>query len=205
MWSAEPIGVSEQPVVISASDLEADWIRQAVVRPRSAGSGTILTSDDAAGGCDGVIDGTFGFHTGQDEKPWWQVDLGQVTPLSRVVIYNRDDGVAARAAHLCLLLSDDGNQWRQVYQHDGTEFFGFKDQKPLVISLPRQSARLVRVQLPGKEFLHLEEIEVYGARRRQPRSTPSGRSIECQPMVYLQIAERRHPGRTRFLRGRQGD
>ncbi len=144
--------------------MEADWIRQAVVRQLPSGSGTITisTRDDAAGACDGVVDGTFGFHTSQDNEPWWQVDLEQVTPLSRIAIYNRDAGVSLRAAHLRVLLSDDGQAWREIYQHDGTDFFGFKDQKPLVIQVDQQPARFVRVQLPGTEYLHLEEVEVYG-------------------------------------------
>ena len=37
----------------------------------------ILPRDDAAGGCDGVKDGEYGFHTEVQNQPWWQVDLGQ--------------------------------------------------------------------------------------------------------------------------------
>jgi hypothetical protein len=30
---------------------------------------------DAAGGNNGYINGDFGFHTGFERDPWWQVDL----------------------------------------------------------------------------------------------------------------------------------
>ncbi len=151
-----------QLAAVSADQLEADWVGQAIVRKLPMANVAVTACDDAAGGCDGVIDGTFGFHTDQDLEPWWQVDLQQVVPLSRVVIYNRDAGVAGRAAHLRVLLSEDGAQWREVYQHDGTPFIGYSDQKPLIVSLPQSPpARWVRVQLPGREYLHLEEVEVY--------------------------------------------
>lgn len=121
-------------------------------------------SEDAAGGCDGIRDGTFGFHTGLDDKPWWQVDLGSVTAIDRVVIFNRCDGkVENRASRLILLVSNDGQEWTKVYQHDGTVFHGTSHGAPLVVKLNGQSARMLRVQLPTKTYLHLDEVEVYAA------------------------------------------
>lgn len=150
----------------TAQQIEADWISQAVVRCLAAPTPTstaISPEQDASGGCDGVIDGSFGFHTAQEENPWWQVDLGKSETLRRVVIYNRDDGVSQRAAHLQVLVSDEGAQWRTVYQHDGTSFLGATDQKPLVVTLDNQMVRLVRIQLPGNTYLHLDEVQVYGS------------------------------------------
>ena len=49
-----------------------------------------------------------------------------------------------------------------MYEHDGTVFVGSTDQKPLRVPLDGASARFVRVQLPGRTFLHLEEVEVFG-------------------------------------------
>ena len=76
--------------IITSGQIEADWLLQDVVRMLPAapngGSGTsITTRQDAAGGCDGIKDGTYGFHTDQGERPWWQVDLGESLPLDRVV------------------------------------------------------------------------------------------------------------------------
>ena len=97
--------------VLTPAQIEADWLTQAAVRSLPKQPSTVTpatTASDAAGACDGVIDGHFGFHTQQQEQPWWQVDLGEVLPLERVVIYNRDDGVSQRAAQLQVLLSADG-------------------------------------------------------------------------------------------------
>jgi len=140
--------------------LEADWQKEAELRGRL---GAALTpAEDAVGGCDGVKNGLWAFHTGLDENPWWQVDLGQVHALDRVLVFNRCDGAAERAVHLRLRLSDDGQTWQEAYRHDGTPFFGFTDNHPLTIPLRGARARFVRVQLPGPQFLHLDEVEVYG-------------------------------------------
>ena len=145
--------------------IEAGWRQQLLHRlgaARGRSAGGVSAQADAAGGCDGVKNGGFGFHTNQNNKPWWHVDLGAAAPLDRVVVYNRCT-VSERAARLHVLLSADGKQWRTVYRHDGRVFLGHTDGKPLVVPLKGAAARFVRVQLPGNTWLHLDEIEVYGA------------------------------------------
>ncbi len=140
--------------------IEADWARQRELRVLTP----IMTPEaDAAGGCNGVVSGTWGFHTDVERHPWWQVDLGVQTSIERVRLFNRCDAFAGRAAHLMLLLSSDGSAWRQAYQHDGTPFYGHSDGKPLDIVLTGEVARFVRIQLPGTDYLHLDEVEVYAA------------------------------------------
>jgi hypothetical protein len=60
-----------------------------------------------------------------------------------------------------VLASDDAKNFRQVYQHDGTIFFGYTDNKPLVVKLSDVEARYIRLQLPGKSYFHLDEVEIY--------------------------------------------
>ncbi|MDO8539613.1 MAG: hypothetical protein Q7S40_04170 [Opitutaceae bacterium] len=67
----------------------------------------------------------------------------------------------ARAARINVQLSGDGQQFRVVYQHDGTAFGGVGDNKPLVVELKGQPGRFVRVSVPGKNRLHLDEVEVF--------------------------------------------
>ncbi|MHB8897476.1 MAG: HzsA-related protein [Thermoguttaceae bacterium] len=158
------------PVVITPAELEADWVLQDRVRKlpavteevRRAAWASITAPADAAGGCDGVKDGTYGFHTNRDQEPWWQVDLGAVVPLARVVVYNRCDGnVSNRAARLKLLLSDDGSRWKACYEHDGRDFLGQSDGRPLVIPTAGNAARFVRIHIPGPQYFHLDEVEVF--------------------------------------------
>lgn len=153
------LAASLSPSGHTQESIEADWARQRGVRylPQEA-----TPESDAAGGCDGMITGGWGFHTASEQEPWWQVDLGAVSPLGRVRIFNRcDGGYASRAARLKVLLSDDAINFSQVYQHNGSHFLGKTDSLPLEIPLAGASARYVRIQLPETDYLHLDEVEVY--------------------------------------------
>ena len=90
---------STASAVITSRQIEADWLRQEAIRscPVAAGR-TVAPEQDARGGCDGVKSGRWGFHTANEPRPWWQVDLGRLTPIDRVVLYNRCDSTAARNA-----------------------------------------------------------------------------------------------------------
>jgi hypothetical protein len=141
--------------------IEADWLQFPDPPPVSAAVAELITTQqDAAGACDGVKTGEWGFHTGEHQDPWWQVDLGAPKLLERIVVWNRREA-AERAAHLRVLLSEDGTAFRQVYQHDGTPFGGLADGKPLAVKLDAQTARFVRLSLAGRTFLHLDEVEVF--------------------------------------------
>src|SRR5689334_13632705 len=94
--------------------LEHDWRLQARLDAEGRRATEVTTQDDAAGGCDGVTNGKWGFHTGEQENPWWQVDLGEVLPLAQVRLWNRADNgeaIAKRAARFEILLSNDAQIW----------------------------------------------------------------------------------------------
>ena len=149
-----------QPVVpasISDRQLLADWLRQDQLRLPEV---RVTPEMDAAGACDGVKNGQWGFHTQHEDHPWWQIDLGEAVAVDHLLIYNRSD-FAARAARLIVLVCDDGRDFRQVYQHDGTVFLGHADGKPLRVPLHGVPARFVRLQLPGRDYFHLDEVEIY--------------------------------------------
>ena len=157
---------AEGPVpAVTPDEIEADWVRQDALRNSTtvvSGKG-VKPEEDALGGCDGVKNGKWGFHTENEDRPWWQVDLGQSQPLSRLVLFNRCDTCASRNSRILVLLSDDGKSFQQVYEHDGTVFFGHTDKKPLSVSLDGRKARFVRLQLPIKTYFHLDEVEIYAA------------------------------------------
>ena len=142
--------------------IEEDWLR-ALVEPLS-------TRSDAAGGCDGVKDGKYGFHTDREPKPWWQVDLGRVVPIGRIVVYNRLDYAPGlhNADWLQIFTSDDGKQWTLRHDNQGRHFGGVRGPKPLevVFAAPAPRARFVRLSVPSSKpiFFHLDEVEVYSPR-----------------------------------------
>jgi hypothetical protein len=98
-----------------------------------------------------------GFHTAYEVHPWWEVDLGRSSILQQVRVFNRMD-FASRAANLRLLLSDDDMHWNVVYENNG-KLFG---PEPLSIDLADVSARYVRIDLAKPNWLHLEQVEVFG-------------------------------------------
>nr|MBP8953351.1 discoidin domain-containing protein [Armatimonadota bacterium] len=105
------------PLEINDLLVELDWIRQARQKKPTPGA-SVSVDDDAPGAVDGVKDGGTGFHTQLEEKPWWQVDLGREYVLHRALLYNREDA-GSRNNVLMMLLSSDGENWRQVWQNQG--------------------------------------------------------------------------------------
>ena len=153
----------------------------------------VTTQADAAGGCDGVKNGEWGFHTGESQDPWWQVDLGETQAIARVMIWNRT-AAAERARQIRVLLSEDGKTFRQVYQHDGTVFYGFADGKPLVVELHGQAGGSSVWRSPGKSYFHLDEVEVFGV--GDPRREP-GAASPCGPSQRFGMVVCSHRGHGR--------
>jgi hypothetical protein len=141
--------------------LEADWMAQAVA---SRAGGGMTPAADAAGACDGVKDGGTGFHTESEAMPWWRVDLGAVYPLAKVLLWNRTDhaDVPPRARFIRVHLSADDARWQEAYRHAGTLFYGYPKGDPLAVDLRGAAARYVKVQLANTQYLHLDEVEVFG-------------------------------------------
>ncbi|MHC4094791.1 MAG: HzsA-related protein [Planctomycetota bacterium] len=156
--------------------VEADWVRDDIkfASDRTDASkgakvnvSGVTTAQDAAGGCDGVKNGRFGFHVASKEQdPWWQVDLGETVKLDRIVIHNRTDGgTAPRTRNIQILVSETEKnpRFRSIYQHDGEIFYG--ENKALIVNLQdkNESGRIVRLAIPGKCSFALDEVEVYSA------------------------------------------
>jgi len=126
------------------------------------------TAQEAAGAVDGVKDGKYAFHTGQEPNPWWQVDLGTSQPIAKIVVWNRLDYEPGlhNADNLLILTSDDGTAWTQRYDNGGKFFGGVGMGKPLEVAFKagEVKARFVRLQVRSAApiFLHLDEVEVFG-------------------------------------------
>ncbi len=177
---------------ITASQIEQDWLRQNELRSRPAiPPGNVRPEEDAPGGCDGIKNGKWGFHTQNEDQPWWQIDLGRPIPLDRIVLFNRCDSCASRNNRILVLLSDDAAHWKQAYQHDGTTFYGHSDGKPLDVPLPANKARYVRLQLPGKSYFHLDEVEIYAGGKNVALGKPGTQSSTSPWSVRHPVEEPR--------------
>ncbi len=114
----------------------------------------------AEGGNNGMLTGKFGFHTQLEDSPWWDVDLGDIRRLREIRVFNRTDAYPDRARHLVVQISNDGETWNEVHAQRGRIFGGLWG-RPLQVPLSGQTARFVRTTLANKNYLHLDEIEVY--------------------------------------------
>jgi len=184
--------------------IEADWIaRDARFSPAKQAPGKstsvkrsahgVTTAQDASGAVDGIKNGRWGFHVASGEKdPWWQVNLGKVYKLERVVIFNRSDrNTAARTRNIRILVAgDDGKKFKLVYQHDGATFYGVKEKKPLVVSFKDNdgAARIVRLHIPGRCSFALDEVEVY------PSDNPKKNIALGKPADQKSVSQYSYPG-----------
>jgi hypothetical protein len=118
---------------------------------------------DAAGAVNGLVTGSFGFHTGSDEPAWWMVDLEGQFVLDQIWVFNRID-LPGRARDLTLEISRDGRDWVEVLRRRSEEPFGGAYGEPLIVTLPQGLiARFVRIELDGKQHLHLDQVKIFGA------------------------------------------
>ncbi|WP_318285998.1 discoidin domain-containing protein [Limnospira fusiformis] len=116
---------------------------------------------DPQGACNGKKTGKFGFHTCQENQPWWQIDLQAIYQLTQIRIYNRIN-FEERASTLNILLSEDALNWELFYSNNPDNLFGGINGKPLIVDIAYKVARFVRLQLREIESLHLDEVEIYG-------------------------------------------
>ncbi len=159
------------------AEIEADWLQQ-VQAWANRTAAVPKTQADAAGAVDGVKNGRYAFHTGREVNPWWQVDLGQVRRIARVVVFNRLD--YAPGLHnddrLGILASEDGQQWQVVHEQQ-QHFGGVSGAPPLeVVFAEPVTARWIRLQVRSDNpvFFHLDEVEIYGL--GQP---PQNLALKC--------------------------
>ncbi len=151
------------PLAITGPQIEADWLTQAKLR-FPIQTEQAAAAADAAGGCDGVINGQWGFHTANEKEPWWQVDLGKPTNIGRIVLFNRcDNNFERRNSRVIVLFGDNPEKLTRAYQHNGEPFHGHGEGEPLTISFEGKQARFVRLQLPSTTYFHLDEVQIFDA------------------------------------------
>jgi hypothetical protein len=118
---------------------------------------------DAGGAVNGLVTGTFGFHTGQDDPPWWMVDLEDCYRLKQIWVFNRLD-VPSNLQHIRILISANGRDWTMLVDHRSEGNYGGAWGEPLMIAIGEdaQLARFVRVELGGPGVLHLDQVKIFG-------------------------------------------
>lgn len=92
-------------------------------------------------------------HTNNEAQAWWQVDLQSVQAIGDVVLYNRRDCCLERLSNFKVRVSNDQTNWTDYNIPEAVPAY-----KTIAIG---QSARYVRVQLNGTNFLSLAEVMIF--------------------------------------------
>ena len=116
-------------------------------------------SKESANAVNGKKKELFAFHTDDEERPWWKLDLGNLYMISSIKVYNRCE-FAERASSVAVFVSDDDFSWRLVHDQ-ADKVFGRTDDDPILIVLDGLSFRFVRIDLLKGGYLHLKQVEVW--------------------------------------------
>jgi hypothetical protein len=95
-------------------------------------------------------------HTNLDAQAWWQVDLGSMRVVQSVDVWNRTDCCGERLSNFNVLLLD-ASQAVVATMHVGGQAGA-----PTAVPISG-TARYVRVQLVGTNYLSLAEVKVWGS------------------------------------------
>jgi FkbM family methyltransferase len=108
----------------------------------------------AARGVDNILTGPFNVHTRlNDTEAWWQVDLGEMTPINRILFLDRADH-ELKAATLQIQLSRDGEEFWTVYDR------ATKPLRTLIDLHWKGEARFVKLKLTEPGPLHFRQVIV---------------------------------------------
>jgi len=120
---------------------------------------------DAGGAVSGEVEDKASFHTALEDAPWWRVDLGSTCNITEVWLFNRIEShdLAMRAARLAVDIGASEDEYTEVTRYEADTPFGGADGTPLVLRFPPLiTGRFVRIRLLHRNFLHLNQVEVYG-------------------------------------------
>jgi len=95
----------------------------------------------------------FFFHTLEENRPWFEIDLGSMQKFAAVRVLNRTDCCRERAVPLYIEVSNNGAIWTRVAQQDSNFTYWYADFPPV-------TSRFVRLISPRFTYLHLREVLV---------------------------------------------
>ena len=143
------------------------------IATQSTTYGTVSVANNAIdGNADGdTASGDPITHTQGIAGSWWQVDLGAMRSVDRLVLWNREGWNGRRLSNFKItLLDDDGTVMRsQDFHTDGTHV-GRSMEWALNGAVNAQTIRVERIgpSVGGENILSLAELEAFGVEQAQP-------------------------------------
>jgi hypothetical protein len=104
----------------------------------------------------------FAFHTSDDDRPWWKIDLQSEYLVCEIKVHNRKSSIKAileKSTPLKIEVSVDSEIWNDVY--DNYNVFGCGTDCLVVNFNTKLVARYVRLSLREKNYFHLSKVEIF--------------------------------------------
>jgi len=142
-----------------------------LAKGKTATQSSTMFGGEARRAVDGKTEGNFHLnfvsHTSSQFQAWWQVDLGAVSSIQRIRIWNRTDCCGERLSNFYVLVSDvpfKSTNLQATLNQPNVNGYSVKSRagRPTEIKISR-TGRYVRVQLAGANYLSLAEMEVIGS------------------------------------------
>ncbi|MDT0541109.1 discoidin domain-containing protein, partial [Croceitalea sp. P059] len=104
----------------------------------------------------------------EESQPWWQVDLGNLSTIEEIIIYNRTDKLQQRLNNFYVFISatpfDENQSLQDLIDDNNVENQFFSGNAGLQENFNfSNTGRYVRIQLSGtNQTLHMAEIQIIG-------------------------------------------
>ena len=179
------------------------WKRTGWCRPDlrymrlAAGTTKVTPAEDAVGACDGVIDGKWGFHTDMETirggKSTWVRRSRSADCRSTTVAMAMRTGLHISR---CCYRATDRNSRTSILTTE-PPFAAIRTRNRWSSPLQGQTARFIRLQLPGQVYFHLDEVEVFadGGETNLALQKPATQSSVSQWSVRHTLLATRSTGR----------
>ncbi|HLK65117.1 MAG TPA: discoidin domain-containing protein [Bryobacteraceae bacterium] len=164
--------------------------------PVASQSSTLPGAPPAGVAMDGNTDGNF-FDgsvtaTNFETNPWWQVDLGTATTIGSLGIWNRTDCCGSRLSDYWVFVSNTpflatdtpatlASRAGTFVSHQTTA------PNPSVLIPVGTSARYVRVQLSGTDYLSLAEVQVISSTEHGPVVASQSSTFPSAPSAEVAV------------------
>ena len=111
----------------------------------------------------GTLTGEYQFHTENEQDPWWEVDLARTMRIAAIRLFNRLDNSQERCGRFRIDLRGEATDWITLHHQTEALLFGGLDGTPFVWIAPQPvEGRILRITLLGRDYLHLDQVEVIG-------------------------------------------
>ena len=126
-------------------------------------------------------------HTQREEQPWWQVNLGKITPIDEVSIFNRTDCCMQRLEDFYVFVSPnpiDGSLSAEELAADPSishRFVSGVAQAKETLFFTKELGQYVMVKLSKMGILHMAEVEVRGCEGDIPTVANRFAKVDAAP------------------------